>query len=194
MGTKRKQQHDEAPPPAPTAPRRLAVLIGNGRVDGPEGGLCLDIEGIDAATLAETADVLGKQTFEQVDTMHPVLGAAFFEAMPGLEDVAQIVVAHHENWDGSGYPGNLSGDEIPLGSRLIRIADAFERAYSNATEDQSAQDVLDTLAEQKGTSFDPFLFEIFREEVAVHLLERRRLQVTLKARKTEREAAATSAS
>ncbi|MCB9890414.1 MAG: HD domain-containing protein [Planctomycetes bacterium] len=154
----------------------------------------LDIEGIDAETLAETADVLGKQTFEQIDTMHPVLGAAFFEAMPGLEDVAQIVVAHHENWDGSGYPGNLAGDEIPLGSRLIRIADAFDRAYSNVAEDQSAQDVLDTLAEEKGTSFDPFLFEVFREEVAVHLLERRRLQVTLKARKAEREAAATSAS
>ncbi|MCB1956746.1 MAG: TIR domain-containing protein [Rhodocyclaceae bacterium] len=75
MGTKRKQQHDEAPPPAPTAPRRLAVLIGNGRVDGPEGGLCLDIEGIDR-DLEAMAAVLGDAEsagFEVISLFEPRL-------------------------------------------------------------------------------------------------------------------------
>ncbi|HMQ22091.1 MAG TPA: HD domain-containing phosphohydrolase, partial [Planctomycetota bacterium] len=90
---------------------------------------------------------------------------------------------------GTGYPNGLSGDAIPLGSRLLRVADAFERAYSAANDDESAADVLDELEAKKGTSLDPFLFEIFREEVAVHLQERRRQRVTLQAQRRDATAA-----
>lgn len=158
--------------------------------------LCHDLGKIPSMPMegigGDVASVLD-ETAKHIDTMHPVLGAAFFEAMPGLEDVARLLVAHHENWDGSGFPNELIGEDIPLGARLLRIADAFDRAYSAAADDESAQDILDKLAEEKGESFDPFLFDLFREEVAVHLLERRRLQVTLQAyQKSQEEAASTT--
>lgn len=145
--------------------------------------LCHDLGKIPSMPIEGLGDVMGvlDETEQQVDTMHPVLGAAFFEAMPGLEDVARIVVAHHENWDGSGFPNQIEGEDIPLAARLLRIADEFERAYSKASESESVKDVLETLSQHKGTWFDPFLFELFREEVAVHLIERRRLEVTLQA-------------
>lgn len=156
--------------------------------------LCHDLGKLPAMPIEGVGEVaqLITEAAEQVDTVHPVLGAAFFEAMPGLEDVATIVVAHHENWDGTGFPKQLAGEEIPLGARLLRIADAFERAYAKAASDESSQEVLEALSEEKGTAFDPFLFEIFREEVAVHLLEKRRLQVTLQAYKQKKDALASS--
>ncbi len=177
-------------PPGERDALEVAALCHDlGKLPAMQVEAALDFVGVDAATLSERVGALDAQSFEQVDTMHPVLGAAFFEAMPGLEDVAQIVAAHHENWDGTGYPNGLSGDAIPLGSRLLRVADAFERAYSAANDDESAADVLDELEAKKGTSLDPFLFEIFREEVAVHLQERRRQRVTLQAQRRDATAA-----
>ncbi len=115
------------------------------------------------------------------ERMHPILGAAFFEAMPGLEDVARIIRSHHEDFDGTGYPEQLSGEDIPIGARILRIADAFERLYNEEHPEIGLQDALSELEEGKDHAFDPYLFEFFREEVAVHMLERRRLKVTLKA-------------
>ena len=69
----------------------------------------------------------------------------------------------HERWDGTGYPDGLSGEEIPLGSRIITICDAFgamvdERVYKPP---MSVQEALDELVRCAGTQFDPHLVEIF---------------------------------
>lgn len=115
------------------------------------------------------------------DRAHPILGAAYFDAMPGLEDVARIIRAHHENFDGSGFPDGLAGQEIPIGARALRIADAFERQYAERGDTITPEELLAEMEEGKGNLFDPYLFEFFREEATVHLLERRRLKVTMKA-------------
>ena len=81
-----------------------------------------------------------------------------------LEKVARVVKYHHEHWDGSGYPDQLKGEEIPLGSRIVIIADCFEamtsdRPYQKAMPKQKA--VLE-IQKGSGTQFDPKLVHIFK--------------------------------
>jgi hypothetical protein len=58
--------------------------------------------------------------------LHPEWGAEMIAEVPGLEELAALVVAHHERWDGSGYPRGLAGERIPLASRVISVCDAYE--------------------------------------------------------------------
>ncbi len=57
---------------------------------------------------------------------HPVKGAELLHALPHFEGITQVVLYHHERWDGSGYPEGLKGDEIPLVARIIAVADVFD--------------------------------------------------------------------
>jgi HD-GYP domain-containing protein (c-di-GMP phosphodiesterase class II) len=87
---------------------------------------------------------------------HPEFGHALLDGM-GVEPVDEWVRHHHEHWDGSGYPVGLAGEEIPLGARIILVADAFEaitadRPYRKA---QSADAALVELRRNAGTQFDP---------------------------------------
>ncbi|MBV8257339.1 MAG: diguanylate cyclase [Actinobacteria bacterium] len=87
---------------------------------------------------------------------HPELGSSLLEGI-GVEPIGEWVLRHHEHWDGSGYPGGLAGDEIPLGARIILVADAFEaitsdRPYRLA---QSPEVALEELRRNAGTQFDP---------------------------------------
>jgi HD-GYP domain-containing protein (c-di-GMP phosphodiesterase class II) len=59
---------------------------------------------------------------------HPQRGAAILDWLPGMTEAASFVKSHHEWWDGSGFPDNLMDDEIPLGSRILRIADSADMA------------------------------------------------------------------
>jgi HD-GYP domain-containing protein (c-di-GMP phosphodiesterase class II) len=83
----------------------------------------------------------------------------------GEYKLAEYIMAHHERWDGSGYPLSLKGDSIPLASRIIALADAYdvmtsERPYRPALSVQEAQREL---AAQAGTQFDPELVGTFLE-------------------------------
>ena len=65
---------------------------------------------------------------------HPEWGSSMLTEIPGLDTVAEAVHAHHERWDGTGYPRGLAGESIPLASRIIAVCDAFsamttERPY-----------------------------------------------------------------
>ncbi|KAF2959035.1 hypothetical protein AS159_02360 [Thermotoga sp. Ku-13t] len=108
---------------------------------------------------------------------HPVVAANILQRIKGLEEVARIVRHHHERWDGNGYPDGLLGEEIPIGSRIISIADAFEamtsdRPYRKALSiEKAVSELLDNVAKQ----FDPDLVKIFLEilaEEGVIVLER----------------------
>ncbi len=93
---------------------------------------------------------------------HPVVGAALVEPLLGPE-VAQAVLRHHERVDGKGYPSRLSGNQIPLASRIIQIADAWtamtnRQAYQPAIPRQQA---TTRLREGSGTQFDPALLDRF---------------------------------
>jgi len=87
---------------------------------------------------------------------HPVIG---FELLQGLDvdPVDLWILHHHEHWDGTGYPQGLRGDQIPIGSRVILVADAFDamtsdRCYRHAIP---VPDALDELRAMSGTQFDP---------------------------------------
>ncbi len=94
---------------------------------------------------------------------HSELGYQILKGIDFLKDAAEIVYAHHERFDGSGYPRGLAGEEIPLGSRLFAIVDAFDamtsrRPYRAASSrDQACKEV----ERNSGTQFDPALVEAF---------------------------------
>ena len=92
---------------------------------------------------------------------HPVIGERILRAIPGLGGVARIVRHEHERWDGDGYPDGISGDQIPIGSRIILTCDAYhamtsDRPYRKA---MSNEDALRELRKNAGTQFDPQVVE-----------------------------------
>jgi HD-GYP domain-containing protein (c-di-GMP phosphodiesterase class II) len=80
-----------------------------------------------------------------------------------LKDVPEIAGSHHERFDGSGYPRGLSGDEIPLGARIISVADYFEALTASRyySEPMPAAEVLDILRHHSGTFFDKNIVDAF---------------------------------
>jgi diguanylate cyclase (GGDEF)-like protein/putative nucleotidyltransferase with HDIG domain len=99
---------------------------------------------------------------------HPQIGFRMLESL-GIEPVADWVLHHHERWDGHGYPDRLSGEQIPLGARIIFVADAFdamtsERVYRRRL---SAGDALAELMRCAGSQFDPDVVDAFAEEFGV---------------------------
>ncbi len=94
---------------------------------------------------------------------HTLIGERIVGAAPALRRVAAIVRSTHENHDGTGYPDGLAGDEIPLGSRIIYVCDAFhamttDRSYRAAMDEEAA---LAELRRCAGTQFDPAVVELF---------------------------------
>jgi diguanylate cyclase (GGDEF)-like protein/putative nucleotidyltransferase with HDIG domain len=99
---------------------------------------------------------------------HPQIGFHMLESL-GVEPVAEWVLHHHERWDGGGYPDGLRGDEIPLGARIIFVADAFdamtsERVYRRPL---STRDALAELERCAGSQFDPAVVDAFAEELGI---------------------------
>jgi diguanylate cyclase (GGDEF)-like protein/PAS domain S-box-containing protein len=94
---------------------------------------------------------------------HPEIGYRIAGATPELAPIAEAILAHHEWWDGSGYPRSQKGQEIPLLSRIIAIVDAFDvmtfgRPYKEA---MSRERALIELQRQAGTQFDPHIVDMF---------------------------------
>lgn len=94
---------------------------------------------------------------------HPVDGAKIVAPLKILAPVAPLIRAHHEKFDGSGYPYGLEGNNIPLGSRILAVVDAYmairdERIYSKKhTHKQTIKEVK----KFSGTQFDPAVVEVF---------------------------------
>ena len=96
---------------------------------------------------------------------HPVLGAQILSPVKFLIPALPIVEAHHEKWDGSGYPRGLRGEDIPLGARIFALVDAFDamtsdRPYRRAL---SFEEALDQISACAGTHFDPEVVRSFIE-------------------------------
>ncbi len=86
-----------------------------------------------------------------------------------LETGADIALSHHEKWDGSGYPRNLAGEDIPLFGRICALADVFDalttrRPYKEAYSNEKA---IEIMTRGRGTHFDPALFDIFLSEFSL---------------------------
>jgi putative two-component system response regulator len=76
---------------------------------------------------------------------------------------AEVALSHHERWDGSGYPGQLAGEDIPLTGRIVAVVDFYDaltmdRCYRRALSDQVA---LDMLRAERGRAFDPAVVDTF---------------------------------
>jgi len=127
------------------------------------GGLLHDVGkiGIRDDILLKPAG-LSREEYEIMKT-HPELGARMLSGLPGFEEVAEIVLHHHEMYDGRGYPDGLEGKEIPLGARIVAIADTYlslveDRPYR---EGRPLDKVVAELQRVSGKQFDPDVLDAF---------------------------------
>jgi putative nucleotidyltransferase with HDIG domain len=99
----------------------------------------------------------------EVVRRHPADGARIVQRVDGYGPIAEIVLSHHERWDGGGYPRNLAGEEIPLAARLISVADAYDvlTARDSYRRPISPEAAMAELRRVAGTQFDPRVVETF---------------------------------
>ena len=107
---------------------------------------------------------LGVSEYESVKR-HPEAGVDIVGPIEFLEQVKQVIMHHHERYDGGGYPEGLKGEEIPLGARILAVVDAYssmvsERPYRGA---MSGEEALGELVRCSGSQFDPKVVEKFAE-------------------------------
>ena len=100
--------------------------------------------------------------------MHPVIGADFVNRVDGLSPIAVWVRHSHEHFDGTGYPDALSGEDIPLASRILLVADAFDAMTSDRPYREALpyEEALDELRRNAGHQFDPRCVAAFEEFLA----------------------------
>jgi HD-GYP domain-containing protein (c-di-GMP phosphodiesterase class II) len=109
------------------------------------------------------AGTLAKSVYRQ----HPLLGYRMLKPIRLWEDLAPIVLHHHEWFDGRGYPEGLSGEAIPLEARIIALAEAFDSMTSPRSyrEPLALEQALREVREGAGTQFDPTVARVFVELV-----------------------------
>jgi len=153
---------------------RLCEIIGNAMKLSPEAvrelkmaGLLHDIGkiGIDESLLNKR----GKFTEAEWEDMkrHPEIGYHILSSVNELAPIAKYVLHHHERMDGKGYPRQLKAEEIPLQSRIIHIADAYDamtshRGYRN---DLRLSEVIAEFKNNAGTQFDPDILKVFIDQI-----------------------------
>ncbi|OIP50243.1 MAG: hypothetical protein AUK31_05160 [Fibrobacteres bacterium CG2_30_45_31] len=116
----------------------------------------------------------GRLTPEEMDQMkgHTILGYEVLESAtfelhndPMVIVAAQIAKSHHEKWDGTGYPEGLKGENIPIGARLMAVADVYDALVSKRVykEPMSHEDAVNIILEGCGSHFDPDIVDAFKE-------------------------------
>lgn len=111
-------------------------------------------------------DKLQEDEWEEIKR-HPEIGYRLLSTIKEMSEMAEYILAHHERWDGKGYPKSLKGEEIPLQARIISIADSYdamisERSYRKALPEEVA---IAELERNAGTQFDPKIVRVFIEKV-----------------------------
>ena len=88
---------------------------------------------------------------------HVDAGFRIVSGIPGLEEAAQMVLHHHERWDGMGYPGNLRGSDIPLGASIIAVADSFDALTTDRPyrKGRTSDEAIREICRHIGTQFNP---------------------------------------
>ena len=100
---------------------------------------------------------------------HPEIGYHILKSVDVYASISDYVLAHHERWDGNGYPRGLKGKEIPLAARIIAIADAYEAMTADRTYKKKINKdaVFSELRRCSGTQFDPDMVQVFCEDVKI---------------------------
>jgi len=141
----------------------------------------LDLEQVELTRLAGSLHDLGKLAIPEeilrkpgalTDTerlvleRHPQIGFRMLDSL-GVDPVADLVLHHHERWDGAGYPDGLGAEQIPLGARIIFVTDAYDAMTSDRIyrPKRSSEAALAELERCAGTQFDPGIVAAFAEEL-----------------------------
>jgi len=129
--------------------KRAAILHDLGKIGISEAILCKQ-------------SVLTKKEFEIIKT-HPQIGADILRPIHLLHDLIPSILYHHERWDGKGYPSGLRGSEIPLGARIVAIADVYQALISDRPYRKAFPkgDALMMISNGSGTQFDPKIVSVF---------------------------------
>jgi putative nucleotidyltransferase with HDIG domain len=106
---------------------------------------------------------LTSEEFNGIMKNHSVLGANILKDVPFLQDLHKLVLHHHEHYDGAGYPQGLKGEEIPIGARIIHLADAFEAMTADRPYRSSlgTAEAIRRIQRDCGKQFDPGVVEAF---------------------------------
>ena len=111
--------------------------------------------------------ILAKDTFtaEEIDAIrqHPAAGYRILSLFDDMLDIAEFVYAHHERWDGTGFPRGIKGEQMPLISRIIAVAEVYDRvAHKGGLQPEGFEESgLDAIRNGAGTKFDPKVAETF---------------------------------
>ena len=121
--------------------------------------------GIEDRILNKTGKLTGEEWSEM--KKHPEIGYRIAMSSPDLMSIAEYILCHHERWDGKGYPQGLKGEEIPLLSRILAVADAYDamtqdRPYRKA---MSKEEAAAEIKKNAGSQFDPEIVRVFIERV-----------------------------
>jgi two-component system, cell cycle response regulator len=152
--------------------RQIAVMLGCDANQTNLIGHAARLHDIGKVTVPDA--ILGKQgplsrDEWQLIRQHPAIGADIAGRIPRLRAVTPLIRAHHERYDGTGYPDRLAGGAIPLGARIISAADAYDamvtdRPYGGVA--RSPAEALQELARCAGTQFDPRVVTAFMQLLA----------------------------
>lgn len=98
---------------------------------------------------------------------HCLAGASMLENIPEFAYVTDIIFSHHEKWNGTGYPKRLKGQNIPIGARIIAVADYYDRNINPCTQhwQKTHADAITELQNKAGLDFDPTIVKAFIESI-----------------------------
>lgn len=116
-------------------------------------------------TILNKEGKLTEEEFEEI-RQHPEMGERILEGITHMSPAAKIVGAHHENYDGTGYPKGIRGEAIPMASRIIAVADIFDAMYSSRPyrEKLDLETVLTEIKRVAGKQLDPNIVNVFLRE------------------------------
>ncbi len=117
--------------------------------------------GVDDEVLCKAGRLTDKE-FAHI-ARHPVIAWQILEPATFLAEVREIIVAHHERFDGTGYPNGLSGNKLSIEARILAVADSYDAMTSNRPyrRQLSEERALSILEEEKGRQFDPEIVDVF---------------------------------
>jgi len=156
---------------------KITLLIGQ-KLSMDEHELrCLEYAAVlhDAGQLVVPEEVLRKPTkltgqeYELVKE-HPERSVKIIKPIRTLKAVIPIILHHHENYNGSGYPKGLKGEQIPLGARIMAVVDAFEAMITKRPyrKPMDIDDAIEEIRKNSGTQFDPKVVTVFLQIIKKH--------------------------
>ncbi len=126
----------------------------------------------DIGQLAVPNIILAKLPFlstreQSIYKRHCIAGASMLENIPGFAIICDIIRCHHEKWNGTGYPKRLKGQNIPIGARIVAVANYYDRNLNPCTQhwQKTHADAIVELQNKAGLDFDPVIVRAFIESV-----------------------------